>query len=217
MIAANAGSIRAARPVRHVAVLLAILTSLAVAAACSPTVPSPATSTRALPSSVPIRSATPPASPEATIHSLVPVDRRLLDVLPATVAGLTIEPSAEAEADSAADPGFAAVAASFAAAIAVDPATGDFVFAAVVAVLPGTMTPDLFRDWRDSYNDGACSQAGGVVGNAEAEIGGRTVYIGSCEGGLHTYHAWLEDRDILVSASSVGTARLGEQLMDTLR
>lgn len=201
--------------------VLGIVAILVIAAACSPTEPSPTSSTRPLPSSVPIRSAspiaTPLASPDASADALVPVDRQLLDILPPSVGGLTIEPSPEAEAESAADPGFVAVATSFAAAVAVDPGSGDFVFAAVVALPPGRMTADLFRDWRDSFDEGACSQAGGVVGNAEAEIGGRTVHIGSCDGGLHTYHAWLDDRNIIVSASAVGAARLGEQLMDGLR
>ncbi|MEK6721318.1 MAG: hypothetical protein AABZ33_11710 [Chloroflexota bacterium] len=149
--------------------------------------------------------------------TLVPVDRALLDVLPATVAGLTVEPSPEGEADAASDPGLAALADAFAAAIAVDPQSGDFVFAAVVAVRTGILADDVFRDWRDSYDEGACSQAGGVTGHAEAEIGGRTIFIGSCEGGLHTYHAWLADRDLLVSASSIGAGRLGERLMEGLR
>lgn len=156
-------------------------------------------------------------TPEPTPPAIVAVDRALLDVLPATIAGLTIEPSPEGEADAASDPGLAALADAFAAAIAVDPQSGDFVFAAVVAVRAGIVTDALFRDWRDSYDEGACSQAGGVTGHAEAAIGGRTVFIGSCAGGLHTYHAWLEDRDLLVSASSIGDGRLGERLMEGLR
>lgn len=165
----------------------------------------------------PVRTIDPFATPTTAPGGLVPVDRRLLDVLPPTVAGLTVEPSDASDADAASDPGLAAVAAAFATAVAVDPRTGDFVYTAVVAAQPGVVTDALFRDWRDSFDEGACSQAGGVVGNAQAELGGRTVFIGSCEGGLLTYHTWLVDRGLLVSASSAGAARLGERLMDGLR
>ena len=200
-----------------VALALAATTLTACLATVTPSPFSPPPESRAPASLRPIRTISPFATPDASPGSLVPVDRRLLDVLPPTVAGLSVEPSDEGDAGSASDPGLAAIAASFATAVAVDPQTGDFVYAAVVAVQPGVLTDAVFRDWRDSFDDGACSQAGGVVGNAQAELGGRTVYIGSCEGGLHTYHAWLEDRDLLVSASSVGEARLGEQLMGDLR
>jgi hypothetical protein len=83
--------------------------------------------------------------------------------------------------------------------------------------VPGTWSEAWFRDWRDSYDEGACGQAGGVAGNAEAALGGRTVYIGTCAGGLRTYHAWLEGRGLLVSAFSVGKGRYGERLMAGLR
>jgi hypothetical protein len=84
----------------------------------------------------------------------------------------------------------------------------------VVAHLrPGVYSDAFFRDWRDSYDEGACGQAGGVAGNAEAELGGRTVHITSCAGGLLVYHAYLPERDVAVSVISVGEARFGEQLM----
>ncbi len=187
--------------------------------ACAPSPPSSPSVSPATPApSAPLSTGPPVPTDEPTPPvTLVPVDRALLDVLPATVAGLTVEPSPEGEADAASDPGLAALADAFAAAIAVDPQSGDFVFAAVVAVRTGILADDVFRDWRDSYDEGACSQAGGVTGHAEAEIGGRTIFIGSCEGGLHTYHAWLADRDLLVSASSIGAGRLGERLMEGLR
>jgi hypothetical protein len=95
---------------------------------------------------------------------------------------------------------------------------GDDLSSAMVArPVPGAWSEAWFRDWRESYDDGACGQAGGVAGHAEVELGGRTVFIGTCAGGLRTYHAWLEDRGLLVSAFSVGEGRYGEQLMAGLR
>ena len=45
-----------------------------------------------------------------------------------------------------------------------------------------------------------------MAGNAEAEIDGRTVYIGTCVGGVHTYHVHLEEPDVIVSLNDVGEA-----------
>ena len=56
-----------------------------------------------------------------------------------------------------------------------------------------------------------------MVGNAEAELGGRTVYIASCAGGLLVYHAWLDQSGVLVSMFSLGERRFGEQLMSGLQ
>ena len=87
-------------------------------------------------------------------------------------------------------------------------ASGDDLASGVVAeLLPNRCLDDaFFRDWRDTYNEGACDQAGGVAANAETELDGRTVYIATCAGGLRVYHAWLEERGILVSLFSLGEA-----------
>jgi hypothetical protein len=145
------------------------------------------------------------------------IDSRLLLILPATVDGLAVTENPDGETSSLTDPQLDTVASSIAAGLAVDPPTGEFVYATVVRLLPGAMDDGVFRDWRDSYDEGACSQASGVAGNAEAQIGGRTVYIGTCTGGVRTYHVWLEAQEILVSASAVGDRRLGEILMNSLR
>ena len=109
------------------------------------------------------------------------------------------------------------VAVAVASALAIDPPTGEFVYAVVVRLKPGAFDGAVFRDWRDSFDEGACSQADGIQGHAETEIGGRTVYIATCVGGLRTYHVWLEDDGVLVSASAVGERRLGEHLVEHLR
>jgi hypothetical protein len=113
------------------------------------------------------------------------------------------------------DPAFAS--SLDAAAFGVVIAGNDLASAVVARPVPGSFGEAWFRDWRDSYNEGACEQAGGLARNAEAEIGGRTVYIGTCAEGLRTYHAWLEGRGLLVSAFAVGEGRFGERLMEGLR
>jgi hypothetical protein len=149
--------------------------------------------------------------------SAVAVDASLLAVVPANVAGFAITESPEAEKSAASGPELSQVATGFAAGLAADPAGGDWAFVVVVALKPDVMSNAVFRSWRDSYDEGACSQAGGVGGHAEAELGGRQAFITSCGGGLRTYHVWLPARQRLVSVSAVGARRFGEQLVTGIR
>ena len=57
---------------------------------------------------------------------------------------------------------------------------------------PAAFGDEAFRQWRDSFDQGACAAGGGVIGNAEATLGGRQTFIASCVGGMHTYHVYLE-------------------------
>jgi hypothetical protein len=191
--------------------LLLLLVSLVVAA-CGPSVGSPSPSPRAVTS-------TPSASAAGCVgnESFPPaaVDRSLLDVLPESVDGIAVAPSPDGEAAGVSDVCLASIADSFASGFAADPE--NFVFTVVVSLRDGALNEDVYRSWRDTFDEGACSQADGISGHAETEMGGRTVYIGTCTGGLRTYHVWLEDRGVLVSASAAGERRLGERLVGTLR
>jgi hypothetical protein len=160
---------------------------------------------------------TPPPGSATASTSAIAIDPSLLAVVPANVAGFAVTESPEAEASAASGPELPQVATGFAAGLAADPAGGDWVFVVVVALKPGVMSDAVFRSWRDSYDDGACSQAGGVGGHAEAELGGRKAFITSCGGGLRTYHVWLPSRQRLVSVSAVGARRFGEQLVTGIR
>lgn len=213
------------RGVNLAAPLIAILV-LALSACSATAGPTPAPSLS--PSPVPTATQTvtpPPSAPPSvalptesvpTTPSLA-IDPALLSVLPASVDGVDVVESPEGEAAAADAPEFAAVASAVAAAIAVDTATGEFVFAVVVQLKPGAMTDARFSEWRVSFDEGACSQADGVAGQGETELNGRSVYIGACNGGLDTYHVWLAEQDILISASAAGDRRLGELLMSDLR
>ena len=102
--------------------------------------------------------------------------------------------------------------------LALDPATNDLVHVTLVRLRDGVFDDAFFRTWRDTFDLGACGQASGVAGHAEAQIGGRTTFIGTCAGGARTYHTWLADERVLVSATAVGDERrLGERLMEGLR
>lgn len=173
--------------------------------------PSPATgSTAASPSTAS------PAAASADPSPAIPIDPTLLEVLPATVGGLDRQRDPSIDASAFADPDVANVATAGATALYIDPSSGEFAYVAVVRLKPGGISDAQFRAWRDSFDSGACSQAGGVSGHAEATIGGRLTYIGTCAGGVTTYHTLIADPALLVSASSVGEHRLGEQVIADL-
>ena len=156
-----------------------------------------------------------PSAPGASPPGVAVEDPSLIAVLPAAVVGQPVVLESQAFVDALADPAFAANVE--AAVFGVVVAGNDLSSAMVARPVPGVWSEAWFRDWRDSYDEGACGQSGGVAGNAEAVLGGQTVYIGTCAGGLRTYHAWLEGRGLLVSAFSVGEGRYGERLMAGLR
>ena len=202
---------------------MVVVGPLAVAACVSTSSPVPSAPPSA-PGSVSPSPGPSPSTAEASVkpaaspsRSPVPFVDDLLAFLPATVDGIALTPDPETGATLAADPDLAGVAAGLAYAVAIDSAAEEFAVASVVRFEPGVLDEAFFRDWRDSFDEGACSQAGGVGGHAEAEIGGQRTFIGSCVGGLLTYHVVLEDRDVIVSVSSLGEGRLGEKVIAGLR
>jgi hypothetical protein len=193
-------------------IVIAILLGLSLAA-CGSSAPS-----GSAPAVTPTPVPTAPATPMPTAStSGVPVDPSLLALLPPDVNGFAITESPEAETSAAQSSDLSPVATSFAAGLAADSAGTNWAFGVVVALRPGVMSDAAFRTWRDSYDKGACSQAGGVVGHAETKLGGRLAYIASCGGGVHTYHVWLPERQRLVSVSAVGEGRFGERLVAGIR
>jgi hypothetical protein len=154
-----------------------------------------------------------PSPPDET--SPVVLDPTVLGFLPADVDGNAIIESADEAAQALSDPDLAKIATAVDAAVAVDSGHANLVYTWVVRLRPGALSDSIFGQWRDSYDEGACTT--GIVGRAEATIDNRTVYITSCTQGLRTYHVWLKDQDILISASGIGDGKFGELLMDNLR
>ena len=145
------------------------------------------------------------------------IDAMLLEYLPESVGGAPITEALDEAALALADPSLPRIATALDVGLALDETTRNLVTAHVVRLRGGAFDDDTYRQWRDSYDDGACTAAGGIVGRAEATIDARTVHVTSCVAGLRTYHVWIEDEDILISASSVGDGRFGELLMSDLR
>jgi hypothetical protein len=185
-----------------------------VFAACAATQPSPT------PVSTPTAYGTPTDDTSTSAPNSggsVVIDPGLLLVLPAKVAGLVVEESPEGDQSAETAPELARIATAAVGAVAVDVASTDLVYALVVKLRAGALTDGGFRNWRDSYDEGVCGGASLVVGHAETPIAGRTVFIGTCSGGLRTYHIWIESRNLLISVSSLGTRRFGELLLAELR
>jgi hypothetical protein len=200
------------RTPRAAAVLLAAL----IAAACGGTADSTATvPPSAAPTQQPATAVPSLGSPTACTlpaGAAAPVlDPSLMSLLPSTVSGIAVtqEPSSFGEAVT--DPCFAANVDRAVFPIAV---SGSDLASGVVAHLrPGVYSDAFYSDWRATYDDGACAQASGVAAQANQTLGGRTIYVTTCGGGLRIYHAYLADKGVLISLLSTGPKGLGEQLM----
>ena len=146
----------------------------------------------------------------------VAVDPGLLEVLPTQVDGVTLEPDPTTAAEIAADPLLAKSAVSIAVAAAIAPGTSgadDIGIASVIRLRPGVFDDAFYMEWRETYNRGACVVADGVETEEPAEFGGRAAYVGTCVGGAHTYHTYLEDQGFIVSITATGERRFGELIL----
>ena len=182
--------------------------------------PSPGPSTAA---SVPAQSlgpggVGPPQTLAPGATPLVRIDVSLLGILPQEVDGLSVLENAEAEADAQANGTLATLSDGVVGALAIDPSTADFVLVDVVRVKASAMTDAVYSAWRDSFDAGVCGQYG-VVGHAQQTMNGITVYVGTCGGQnpFHTYHAWIQSKNVLVSASAGGQRQLGALLFQSLK
>jgi hypothetical protein len=160
----------------------------------------------------------PPPSPSPPdTASPVLLDPTLLEILPQAIDGALITEALDEAALALTDPALPRIATGLDVGVAIDTASANLVTAHVVKLRPDAFTDATYRQWRDSFDEGACAGAGGVRGVAQATIDERTVHIGSCVSGQLTYHLWLTEQAILISASSIGDDRFGEKLMDNLR
>lgn len=178
-----------------------------------------ATQSSVPPASTPTDFGTPPTDDTTSgpgDSTAVVIDPALLLVLPATVDGLPVEESPEGDESAQTEPALAKLATSAVGGVAVDTGTTDLAYALVVKLRPGALSDSTFRDWRDSYDEGTCGGASAVVGHGETLIAGRNVFIGTCSGGLRTYHVWIKEKDLLISVSSLGPRKLGELLLAQL-
>lgn len=200
---------------------LLLVLCTAVATGCIPQ--------RTSPSPAPPQAETPPGSSIASAPATAPgspgiaVDPSLLDVLPGEVAGVPVTPDEATAADIAGETSIAPFVSAIAVAAAFGPqatdALTDYAVVTVARLRPGTFGDLFYRGWRDTFDAAVCQQSGGVSAHAEADIGGRHTFIGTCQGGVHTYHVHLSTMsgDVMVSLQGIGAGAFGERIVAGLR
>jgi hypothetical protein len=201
--------------------LAGLAVAAALAAACgSPVSPAPSSvapnpSPRATPSAASSATPGPSLDGSGAAAAGAAADPGLFSVIPIGPSdGLTFQYDPDTTARVATDEGLARDATALA--IGLYTVTGqqpvaDYAIASIIKLRNPT-DDDWFRAYRDSYDASACAQAGGITRHAEAPIGGRTVFIGSCAGGAFTYHLRLDAAGLVVSITGVGPGRLGERV-----
>ncbi|MGK2851229.1 MAG: hypothetical protein ACSLFN_10015 [Candidatus Limnocylindrales bacterium] len=204
--------------------LVAGLWIIVLVAGCGPTTPTTSplpSAASAAPSASASRATVPATATSATTPpTSVRVDAALLERLPAQIDGVSLQADAETAVEVADDAALQAQVDAIAIAIYVAPevsgSTGEYAVATVVHLRPGIFSDTFYRDWRDTFDAGVCEQAGGVSTRAETTIDERRVFIGTCAGGIRTYHVHLENDDVLVSIQGIGERRLGERIIGGL-
>jgi hypothetical protein len=193
---------------------MAIVAGVLAIVACSPTTPaSPTPTTSPSASAAPVASA--PASGPSAAAALV--DATLLDVLPDEVEGQALRPDAETAAEIAATEDLAPDVEAIAVGLYIQPGSStadDLAIVNVVRLRPGVFGEAWFRSWRSTYDEGACQVAGGVApGAVQSLIGDHDTHIGTCQGGVHTYHVHLASPDRVISITAAGEGRFGERVV----
>jgi hypothetical protein len=194
----------------------AVLVLIAAATATSGCGTPPPSTSPAASRAAPGPSATPSSSASETR-----VDATLLAILPPEIGGVELTADEATAVGVVSDPALGvsveglAVAAAFGP-IATD-TTLDYVVVTLARLRPGVFGDGFFRDWRDSFDGAVCEQAGGVDGHAEAVIAGRQTFIGTCAGGVRTYHVYLPTWNVVVSMQGSGDGRFGERVVEGLR
>jgi hypothetical protein len=190
----------------------AVSAAAATAFASSPA----ATPSVAAPSASPVASAGSSPSASGSAGPAIPIDPLLLAILPVTVGGQPISEMPDIEANLMTDPDLQTNAASLAVALGINSATGDFAYVAIIQLKPLVFSDAWYASWRQSYDEGACSQSSGLKSTSSTTIAGRRVFVGHCAGGALTYHVHLTGPDRVVSITSVGSAGFGALVVSAL-
>ena len=196
----------------------AILAGVLAIAGCGPSTPTAeSVSPSPSPGATVAVSAPLVASPPPSAGGAVVVDPALLDLLPEEVQGQALRPDDETAVEIAGSGDLAADIEAIAVGLYVQPGSStadDLAIVNVVRLRPGVFGDAWFRSWRSTYDDGACEVAGGVApGAAVTEIGAHETHIGSCQGGVHTYHVHLASPDRVISITAAGEGRFGERVV----
>ena len=162
----------------------------------------------------------PPSATTSVVDVGVYVDASLLDLLPESIDGQPRRPDDPTATEIAQNGNLGPDIEAIAVGLYVQAgssASQDLAIVNVVRLRPNTFSEAWYRDWRTTYDSGACEIAGGVApGAAQSRIGDHDTYIGTCQGGVHTYHVHLTGPDRVVSITAAGDGRYGELVVKGL-
>ena len=148
------------------------------------------------------------------------VDASLLDLLPESIDGQPRRPDDPTAIEIARNGNLGPDIEAIAVGLYVQAgssASQDLAIVNVVRLRPNTFSEAWYRDWRTTYDGGACEIAGGVApGAAQTRIGDHDTDIGTCQGGVHTYHVHLTGPNRVVSITAAGDGRYGELVVKGL-
>ena len=168
-------------------------------------------------SGIPAATSSSPATPStaAGSGSAVQPEPGLFAVIHGSSATLAFQYDAQTTAQVAADPALVHDVSALAIGLYTIPGqqpVADFAIVSVLRLRDPSVGEEWFRQYRDTYDAAACAQAGGVERHSEADFGPNHAFIAGCAGGAFTLHVRLPVRGIVVSITTVGPGRLGQQI-----
>ena len=140
------------------------------------------------------------------------IDPSLLGKLPAHAGALPITEDAGSESAALQDADLANTVDRYVAASVGDIGDADWLRIAIAHFKTDSQNGDVYSAWIDQYAKGACSQANGVSGTDQRDIGDYTVDISTCTGGLTVYTFQRGDW-VVISMYEFGPKHIGSALI----
>ena len=140
------------------------------------------------------------------------IDPSLLGKLPAHAGALPVKEDPGSEATVLDDADAAKTIDRYVAASAGGLLDPDWLNIAVVHFKTESQNEDVYSNWVEQYAKGACSQASGVSGTDQQDIGDFRVDITTCAGGITVYTFQRGDW-VVISMYELGPKHIGRALI----
>ncbi|HEX7613578.1 MAG TPA: hypothetical protein VF371_12465 [Candidatus Limnocylindrales bacterium] len=140
------------------------------------------------------------------------IDPSLLGKLPAHAGALPVKEDPGSEATVLDDADAAKTIDRYVAASAGGYSDPDWLNIAVVHFKTESQNEDVYSNWVEQYAAGACSQASGVSGTDQQDIGDFRVDISTCAGGI-TVYTFQRGDGVVISMYELGPKHIGRALI----
>jgi hypothetical protein len=140
------------------------------------------------------------------------IDPSLLGKLPAHAGALPVKEDPGSEATVLDDADAAKTIDRYVAASAGGLLDPDWLNIAVVHFKTESQNEDVYSNWVEQYAAGACSQASGVSGTDQQDIGDFRVDISTCAGGI-TVYTFQRGDGVVISMYELGPKHIGRALI----